>query len=231
MAVTTLSAALVANPAQAISLTPAQHVRFNSYVQTESKAFTNIELRQAKPTSLRLRNNVDPLEIYFINEGAGYRNQLLFSVNDGPLQMIFSDVSSPDSILKNANGPLRLGEGRSLGAFVAGTTIDFFINSNGYSRGETATTATQILGANAEENSDRQQHMVAYFVDEWVLFGFEDIVGGGDLDYNDVVFVARGLTGEAVVTPEPGILLGLLGLSGWGLWNWCQRRRYVSTPI
>lgn len=188
---------------------------FNSYVQEERVPFTNLELQQAQADSLLLRNGADPLEVFFINEGAGFRNQLLFSANGGPLQMIFEDVSSPDSILRNSDGPLSLGEGRNLGTFAAGTRIDFFINSNGFSRGENETNATRLLGPDASQNPHGVQHMIAYSMGEWTFFGFEDIIGGGDRDYNDVVFVARGLAATPI--PEPTAVLSLLGLGVMGL--------------
>jgi hypothetical protein len=217
-----LVAGSVGNVANALSLTSEQQTLFNSYIQEEGLAFTENALIEAKPNSLRLKNDVEPLEVYFVNEGAGrYRNQLLFSANNGPLQMIFEDVSSPDSIEPNANGPLTLGMGKSLGAFAAGTQIDFFLNSDGYRNDEDETNASRLLGADASENPDGEQHMVAYKLGEWVLLGFEDVIVGDkltpDFDYNDVVFVIRGVTADSLDVPEPGMLLGLVGCGLWGL--------------
>lgn len=52
--------------------------------------------------------------------------------------------------------------------------------------------------------------------------GWEDIEGGGDMDFNDLLFEVSGVS----VTPEPGTLIllgtGLLGLGGVGL---ARRRR------
>ena len=57
---------------------------------------------------------------------------------------------------------------------------------------------------------------------EYVV-GFEDLLGGGDEDYNDAVFAVRGV--GTTVTPEPLTMTllatGLAGLSGAGL----RRRR------
>ena len=40
-------------------------------------------------------------------------------------------------------------------------------------------------------NVDGLQHMVAFIIPDsrYVLLGFEDIIDGGDLDYNDCLFV------------------------------------------
>ncbi|WP_008316879.1 DUF4114 domain-containing protein [Leptolyngbya sp. PCC 6406] len=219
-----LAATLSASAAQAISLTTEQWSFFNSFVQTERQAFTALDLQSARPDQMMWSGAADALEVYFINEGAGYRNQLLFSANGGPLEMVFNDVSSPNSILRNADGPLALGEGRNLGGFSRGTNIQFFVNSNGYSRGENETNATRLLGPDpfaANTRNNGLQHIVAYdleaFGSNWLLFGFEDIIGGGDLDYNDVVFVVRGLTANGATVPEPGAVLGFAVLGAVGL--------------
>jgi hypothetical protein len=41
-----------------------------------------------------------------------------------------------------------------------------------------------------QQNGDNLLHMVAFFPpnSSFVIIGFEDIYGGGDLDYNDLVF-------------------------------------------
>jgi hypothetical protein len=180
-------------------------------------------------------NGVDPVEVYFMNEGAGYRNQLFYSASDldGNLTgggMIFNDIASRDSILPENNGPLMLGQGVSLGGFSGSTQLDFSILSNGYNLarpGENATAqeiqqyenkvSRRTLGTDMAQNSDGLQHVVAFQQDEWVILGFEDIVGGGDLDYNDVVFAVRGIQeGVPEDVPEPSAMVGmvLLGIGG-----------------
>lgn len=227
---------LTATAAQALQLTTEQWTEFNSYVQGERVAFKESDLRAIRPETMRFKGGADPLEVYFINEGAGYQNQLLFSANGGPLQMIFNNVSSPNSILKNADGPLKLGEGKSLGSYAKGTTVDFFLNSNGYSQGlnptgndpmaELTRSGSQLLGADSSLNRDGLQHIVAYAIGEWMLIGFEDIIGGGDRDYNDTVFVVRGVIGDRADVPEPGTAIGLAAL---GLVGIIRRRKQSLT--
>ncbi|MFH7242287.1 MAG: DUF4114 domain-containing protein [Spirulina sp.] len=182
-------------------------------------------------------NGADPVEVYFINEGAGYRNQLVYSATDGegnPVrsEMIFNDVSSPNSILSNSNGPLALGQGVSLGSFSGPTQLNFSIISDGFNlaKPKANATASQIakyeqevarrtLGGNPTQNVDGLQHIVAFQHNDWVILGFEDIIGGGDLDYNDVVFAVRGIQQGPPVedVPEPAALISLLvvGLGGF----------------
>lgn len=175
-------------------------------------------------------NGVDPVEVHFINEGAGYRNQLMYSATNGEgglvkSGMIFNDVSSRNSILSNGDGPLTLGQGVSLGGFSGPTQLNFSIISDGFNLaqpgpGATASTiaryerevARRTLGADPTRNVDGLQHIVAFQHNDWVILGFEDIIGGGDLDYNDVVFAVRGIQQGAPVAdvPEPTAVISLL---------------------
>jgi len=241
LAAATLVGTMSASAARALQLTPEQLSTFDQYVQQERKAFTQLELSQIDPTSFKWSGAADSLEVYFINEGAAYRNQLLFSANGGALGTVFNDVSSTQSIIAEANGPLARGEGKSLGSFADGTVIDFFLNSNGYSRGDNLVGQTpdqvngllnwNFLGADASKNGDGLQHMIAYDLGQgWTLMGFEDIVTGGDLDYNDTVFVVRGVTGTkvpgGVSTPEPSAMLSLAAAAALGLIS--RRRQHNS---
>jgi hypothetical protein len=197
--------------------------------------------------SMLFWNGVDPVEVYFINEGAGYRNQLLYSATDGngnlvKSAMIFEDVSSPFSILSNSNGPLVLGQGVSLGGFTGPTQLNFSIISDGFNLAKPGPNATakqiekyekevarRTLGADPTKNVDGKQHVVAFQHNDWVILGFEDIIGGGDLDYNDVVFAVRGVQQgrppESV--PEPSTLLSLLVL-GVGGFTTLRRKQTAS---
>jgi len=206
-------------------------------VKGESNALSSDFLgRYQLDASKLFWNGVDPVEVYFINEGAGYRNQLIYSATDGggnPVQsgMIFNDVSSPFSILSNSNGPLVLGQGVSLGKFVGPTQLSFSIISDGFNLAKPGPTATasqiakyerevarRTLGGDPTKNVDGLQHIVAFQHNEWTILGFEDIIGGGDRDYNDVVFAVRGIQQgpPAADVPEPAAVISLLvvGLGG-----------------
>ncbi|WP_170861341.1 DUF4114 domain-containing protein [Geitlerinema sp. PCC 9228] len=160
---------------------------------------------------------------YFINEGAGYRNQLGFTATkDGEVlaeKLIFEDVSSPESVLSNSNGPLNIGDSMNLGQFDAGTKFDFWLASNGRSN--------RIYGADASENPDGKQHLIAYYDSDYVVLGFEDIHGGGDLDYNDTVFAVdfgKDNSASMADVPEPTSAVAFLGLAGVGLMGLRRRQ-------
>lgn len=214
----------------------------------ESKAQTQSFLSSYQlDTSKLFWNGVDPVEVYFINEGASYRNQLVYSAYDdlGNLkqsEMIFNNISSPDSILKEKNGALALGQGVSLGGFVGPTQLDFSIISNGFNLAKPGPNAKakdiakyeqelakRTLGTDPTKNHNGLQHVVAFQHNDWIILGFEDIVGGGDLDYNDVVFAVRGIQEGAPAedVPEPSALLGIMAL-GIGGFTTLRRRKVVA---
>lgn len=177
---------------------------FNSVVNVERQELTTLDRPQADLSKLRWGGGVQDVEVFFINEGAGYRNQLFYSVDGGTSKnMIFDDISSPLSILPE-DGPMKLGQGTSLGSFTGNTFIDFFVKSNGARGGQ------HFLGFDPDQNPNKSKglsHVIGYTFDDYLLLGFEDIIGGGDLDFNDVVFVVKGVK---TTIPEPSLMIGLI---------------------
>lgn len=202
--------------------------QFSQYVQTEGVAFDELSLPKLDASQLYWDQGVNDVEVYFIDEGAGYKNQLLFSANDGPMNMIFDNISSTQSTLSEASGVMNLGEGKALNNFEGPTQLSFFIKSNGYNGGQNFYGADDHTGKvvdGKEINRDGLSHLVAYsYFDEveqenYTILGFEDLWGpkgqGSDRDFNDVVFAVKGLTSNPnnpKETPEPSALLGLIGV-------------------
>lgn len=142
-----------------------------------------------------------PVRVYFIAEGAGYHNCLGFSStiaganNEGEMKYIFPDSSMPSSSgtnmsISNLNNrsnwePLHPGDFVTLGDFSAGTQLDFFLVRDGVNGGR------HIFTNHEEDNPDKIQHTFAMVIPDspFLLIGFEDLYGGGDLDYEDVLFV------------------------------------------
>lgn len=179
------------------------------------------------PTSLQLQTESD-VRVYFVSEGAGYHNTLGFNssgvgVSEGDPLLIFPDGSSYDSNTqagdatlgnRDTNYPLLPGDFADLGSFEVGTSLDFFLIANGVNGGSNVYTSDEGL------NPDGLQHMVAFALEgsPYLLIGFEDLYGGGDLDYNDMLFAVD--TGEinvkaaiALASPEPGTGLLISALS------------------
>ena len=196
-----------------------QWVKFNGFVNQERRLLTEDELTPLDIDNLTWEAGVNDVEVYFINEGAGYHNEFFFST-DGErdrdsMNTIFEDASSRHSILANG-GPLALGEGRNLGSFDGATTLSFLLKNP---RGN-------VYGHDVAQNQDGLQHITAFQSDGFLILGFEDLDGGGDRDYNDVVIAVKGLvdTEDSASVPEPATGLAMLGMSLIG-WKGLRRRR------
>ncbi|NEO37562.1 MAG: DUF4114 domain-containing protein [Moorea sp. SIOASIH] len=203
-------------------LTYEEWQHFNDIVNPERVRIDQLDLPEIDFDNLRWESGANDVEVFFINEGAGFRNQLFYSVDGGNIkEIVFDDVSSPLSILPNGDGPLALGQGVNVGNFAGNTFIEFFLLSDGYNGGH------NYFGFDPQENPDGFNHLLGYEVefggDKFVMLGFEDdwisqqAHESGDQDFNDVVFVVKGLTDTppgspsgSVSTPEPGTIVGTL---------------------
>ncbi|VFQ46487.1 DUF4114 domain-containing protein [Desulfoluna butyratoxydans] len=161
--------------------------------------------------------------IYFVGEGAGYKNTLGYNtegsgISSGDPQLIFPDATSRISSYDPGPGssesrsrwyPLYPGDFVDIGNLEANTQLDFFLIANG-ARGGTMTYSTDT-----SINPDGIDHVVAYAMPSspYLLVGFEDLYGGGDRDFNDLLFaVDIGTANVAALAsvPEPATLLTLV---------------------
>lgn len=146
----------------------------------------------------------------FIGHTAGYSNDLYLDSPSGAFSgIIFNNHSTP------------AGATVSLGTFAAGTELIFRIHVNN--------TGYDFYSGPGTRNPDGLAHAV---VDDAVIpsatyVGFEDLLGGGDLDYDDLMFSftnVRGTT-EPPAVPDLGSTAALLGLGCVGLLAAGRRRR------
>ena len=172
------------------------------------------------PTKLDLAYDSD-LRVYFVGEGAGYHNTLGFNtegsgISDGNPQLIFPDASRRAGSTSE-NYPVNTGDFVELGTFSAGTSLDFFLIANGANGG------SNVFSTDTDANGDGLQHVVSFAVQDsaYLFLGFEDIYGGGDRDYDDLLFaVDIGLanvqelieTSALVPEPEEFLLMIIVGL-------------------
>lgn len=191
----------------------------------------------------KLRMSVESTaRVYFVGEGAGYLNTLGFNTIasdasapkaglDESAQLIFPNASSTVSTynpgvkaVRTASAPLLPGDFVDLGAFKAGSMLDFFLIANGAGGGKS------IWTASAARNSDGLNHVVSFALpgSPYLIMAFEDLLGGGDRDYNDVVFAVDigAINVERLLsTPEPAAWASVLALGGVAfLW----RRRLAA---
>ncbi len=190
------------------------------------------------PSKLTL-NTLSDVRVYFVGEGAGYHNSLGFNttgtgVSSGNPLLIFPDASSPVSSVGGTSSgatqslPLMPGDFVNLGTFAGGTKLDFFLIADGANGGR------NVYSTTPSANPDGINHVVsfAYAVagSPYLIIAFEDLYGGGDKDFNDVVIALDiGVANVAALlaTPEPGLWLTLSSLGGMVAWI---RRRQGREP-
>ncbi len=209
----------------------------------ERVQFNNQTAYSLDPTKLTMATE-STARVYFIGEGAGYRNTLGFNalpagtstpenVVLADSELIFPNASSSVSTYNPASrarrsswAPLLPGDFVDLGTFDSGTTLDFFLIANGASGGRNA------YAAPSTRNPDQLDHVVSFVLPDspYLIIGFEDLFGGGDKDYNDLVFavdIGAANLQKLVSTPEPAAWTIMLGCLAWVFMS-TQRRRRVA---
>lgn len=192
----------------------------------EYAPLANISSTALDPSKLVL-STASQVRVYFLGEGAGYRNTLGINldgtgISSGNPQLIFPNASSHETYYTWGRGtseanrssvePLIAGDFVDLGTLAAGQKLDFFMLANG----ALTPSISRVWTADSSYNSDGIQHMASFAVTDsaYLLMSFEDLSGGGDLDYNDLVFAVEigAANVQALANPEPQAVLSLLVL-------------------
>lgn len=204
----------------------------NSFVNNESAAYGTDGAKLNNLTELNLEDltweaGAHGVEAFFINEGAGYWNKFGYSLTndtsmdpyagsanalkefwDGEVNTMWNGIASKHSISSNWNGTMALGEGYAIGDIAAGDTVNFFLKNGPGNVFDSGTVDNTF-------NKDGLQHVTTYQYEDFLVLAYEDLYGGGDKDYNDVVIAVRGLVDtnpDVADVPEPATVLALLGL-------------------
>ncbi len=188
----------------------------------ESVVFSNASGFKLDASKLFLRTAASQtIRVYFLGEGAGYQNSLGFaftpagSPTPGTPYMIFPNASASTAKKRIVDEPLRAGDFVEIGTGGNGWQLDFFLLSNGFATWKAGgpNSASQIpwLWNDKAKNCDNFQHVVAFMMPNspFILIGYEDLIGGGDKDFNDALFVvdigqenAQNLTNEFANLPQ-----------------------------
>jgi len=190
---------------------------------SEQQVLSDIASRALNPDQLVMTTDSE-VRVYFLSEGAGYHNTLGVNtegtgIRTGDPKLIFPDASTPSTRynadpIRTSRTPVVTGDFVNLGTIEAGQKLDFFLIANGANRANQALVWT----ANPAMNSDGIQHVVTFAVKDsaYLLIGFEDLYGGGDMDYNDIVFAVEiGQENvEALASPEPHVIFSMLAVGG-----------------
>ncbi|WP_242051526.1 DUF4114 domain-containing protein [Nostoc sp. FACHB-280] len=206
--------------------------QFQSLVQKDGVAIAADQVKAQKVDFSQLflaqKHNV---RVWFLNEGATYKNQLAYESIRGEKYdkgMIFENISCDSTKNKcergEKDGVLDIGDFVDLGSFKAGTQLNFLLKADGYSK---TPKNGDIYGADPTLNPDGVQHLMGWKIDNYLIMSFEDLRNGGDKDYNDTLFVVdfgkNNLKSSAV--PEPSATLPILGLGALGMLKLRRRRR------
>ncbi|WP_170163598.1 DUF4114 domain-containing protein [Eilatimonas milleporae] len=198
---------------------------------TESQPIENLSSIALNPNDLYLATASD-VRMYFIGEGAGYRNTFGVYTGDssngltGDAQTIFPDASTssyyynPDqNSYRSSRAPVAEGDFVELGTYDGQTQMNLFLIANGASGGTTTYYTDMSL------NPDGIEHFVVLATPNspYLVVGAEDLFGGGDEDYNDIVVAldigvanAQQMISNAVPLPGPvAALIAPLFLVGW----------------
>ena len=183
------------------------------------------------PSKLKLATDSN-VRAYFIGEGAGYENSLGFNtagggVKTGNPELIFPNASTGGR--RTASTPLQAGDFVDLGKILGGQKLDFFLIANGATR-----TPGEVYSTDISVNPDGINHVVSFATihDSYLVIGFEDLLGGGDRDFNDLLFaIDIGALNVAALTgtPEPStyMTMGLFLVGG----VWVARRRKAQKAV
>jgi Domain of unknown function (DUF4114)/PEP-CTERM motif len=231
---------LTANPAFAFDPSA-----FKSFIQKERQAIdpATVNIFQLDPAKLNLKYDHE-VKVHFLSEGAMFRNQLgvtatgTTNIDD---TILFDDISCLDKSCSTVTryrkpeissstiekGGLSAGEFVSLGNVKAGTTLDFWLNADGYLKSNPTRWSTD-----ASKNKDGLQHVMAYEYGDYLVLAWEDLKNGGDMDYNDAIFAIdigqanlQDIPKDPQDVPEPSTTAALLSLAALGL-SRLRRRPY-----
>ncbi len=158
--------------------------------------------------------------ITFVHEGAGWKNALgYYTYPTGQPPSSPSDIASRDIVFPNVSyqgsgGGLQSGDKVHLGRFNPGTSIGWFIVSNGWksnppSVGRGNYTVYSNPDLNPEKDPSKRQHAILLSdVDrELMLIGFEDVNrewGWCDNDFNDAIFYVTATPFRAIASSNAG---------------------------
>lgn len=170
----------------------------------EGQKFTGIGLNQLDPKRLYFMFSYAP-RVYFIYEGACYTDALGATIatvsaptnkpTTGSSYTLFPNQHSwqgsacATGSARSSTEPLQAGDFVELPTVNAGQQLAFFIMSNLNTSGSTP---QYTFYNGASNNPDNFQHMIAFFPSndsQYIIIGFEDEYGGGDMDCNDLMFV------------------------------------------
>jgi hypothetical protein len=152
---------------------------------------------------------------YFAGSSASYNQDISMLVN-----------GVPTGIFGLNNHSSSIGQSLVLGNVTAGDILTFVDRVNTIGKSWFSNPALNLDGLNHIYSTSVTAGQISALIPAGTYIGFEDLVGGGDRDYNDVQFV---FVNVASAVPEPAtwamMLVGFLGLAH------ASRRRRLAAAV
>ena len=157
------------------------------------------------------------LNVTFVSEGAGFRNQLGWFIYDNAYtsDVRLEDLTYGTLFSDYSNDVVSLGDTASV-TFAAGDNVGFWLAANGYNNNNSGPIYYSVDSMNKDGN-----HTAQFMVEDTVVWAFEDLpIASGDRDFNDAVFVVTATPPNAfgstniATAPVPMLSGGLFGLLG-----------------
>lgn len=168
-----------------------------------------------KDTNLYLTEAAE-ISITFIHEGAGHKNSFGYFTyeldsegevtNMSELKYIFNNAS-----MVGAGGDLQVGDTVDLGLFQQGTRIGWFLGANEFNGND-----LKFYSIDSMNPDNGLKHTCAVFDlnSRTTFYGFEDLWGGGDEDYNDLLWYVKATPWTAIDRSQMATTDVLEGLRG-----------------
>ncbi|MBC7513004.1 MAG: DUF4114 domain-containing protein [Herminiimonas sp.] len=122
----------------------------------------------------------DDVTVEIQKSDSGYDNKIYYSTDNFATKHLIG--------IDNQTGTVNLGK------FAEGTKIEFGIQNGANQFFRTGAAAT---------NFDNFQHALTSKNGDGIQIGFEDLVGGGDKDFNDAIITVRSVPAKVVAPPAP----------------------------
>jgi len=161
------------------------------------------------PTTYTFTSSGGDVKAYFTGSSATYNESLGLLING---------VDSGITGLQNHS--TAVGQSLDFGTIAAGMTLTFYIN---------VASTGNVFYSDKSLNSDGVNHVYSTdvgasgSVPAGTYVAFEDLKGGGDLNYHDETFVFTNVGASTPAVPEPANLALLM--SGLGVMGFVARRR------